>query len=138
MSVIYSKGDIIQPDTGEVVGRVRPTIYISGPMFSQGHLISNIREATWAGMAAYSRGWAPVIPHYDVLGALSSGIVDAEYYLNIDLSILATCKAVAMVRGDWDAYTSAGERTGTQREYELATALGLDIYITSEEIPWVH
>lgn len=138
MSIVYSKGDLINPNTGEVVGKIRPTIYISGPMFSQGHLIENIRMAALTAKVAYNRGWAPVTPHYDILGQLVTGELSADMYLDIDLSILATCKALVAVRRDWDAYTRDGVKTGTQREVELAESLGIPVYLTSREIPWLN
>lgn len=136
MSIVYSKGDLINPNTGEVVGKIRPTIYISGPMFSQGHLIENIRMASLTAKVAYNRGWAPVTPHYDILGQLVTGELSADMYLDIDLSILATCKALVAVRRDWDAYTKDGVKTGTQREVELAESLGIPVYLTVAELPW--
>jgi len=138
MSIVYSKGDLINPNTGEVVGKIRPTIYVSGPMFSQGHLIENIRMAALTAKVAYNRGWAPVTPHFDIMGQLVTGELSADMYLDIDLSILATCKALVAVRRDWDAYTRDGTKTGTQREVELAESLGIPVYLTSRELPWLQ
>lgn len=137
MSIIYSKGDLIDPNTGEVVRTLRPLLYVSGPMFSQGNLIENVRTAALLGKVAYQRGWAPVVPHYDILAQLVTGEVAPDPYLDVDLSILAYCKALVTTRKDWDAYTRDGVKTGTQQEVELAESLGIPVYMTVAELPWL-
>ncbi len=137
MSVIYSKGDLIDPVSGEVLRTLRPLLYVSGPMFSQGNLLVNVRVAALYGKVAYQRGWAPVVPHLDILSQLITGEFSPEPYLDVDLSILASCKALVTTTREWDAYTKEGKKTGTQQEVELAESLGIPVYITTSELPWL-
>lgn len=137
MSIIYSNKDLIDPNTGEVIGKVRPLIYISGPMFSQGHIVPNITAAVDIAHCVYRRGWAPVVPHLSILAELMLGTADEEMWMDVHLSVVAGCKALVTTTPEWDAYTKEGKKTGTMREVELAESLGLDIYNSWREVPWL-
>jgi len=137
MSIIYSNKDLIDPNSGEVVGRIRPLLYVSGPMFSQGNLITNIRRAANVGFQAFNRGWAPIVPHLDILSQLITGYTEAEGYLETDLSIVVKCDALLLTLQEFDAYTKKGDKTGTMREVELAESLGIPIYMNITTLPYV-
>lgn len=130
----------IEEASKEIRDDVRPLIYISGPMMSEGHPYANIGDAIELGEIAYDRGWAPIIPHLDCLVSMVTGNTDRRRYLETDRAILARCSAVALLpysaEESVDPVTGEVVQSGTAEEIEFAQDIGLPIY-TEETIPYV-
>ena len=129
----------IKIETGEVIGEVRETrllLYVSGPMYSEGWIGVNVNIAAWAGEEAYKRGWAPVIPQFDVLGPMITKVTFRDRYMDVDLALIRVSAAVLVL-----PYTlekdEDGNQTGTSEELEFAESLGIPIY-SLETLPYVN
>lgn len=107
---------------------LRPLIYVSGPMLSQGHPYLNIRKGIMLGEFAYNKGWAPIVPHQDVLNQIATGNINLSRYLQVDFSQLAACQAVLLSDDYSLEINAAGEKSGTAQELDLAEILGIPVY----------
>ena len=145
----YSAGDNLEdmlphlPDMIEVVEHkdtirkhFRPLLYISGPMMSEGHPYDNIGLAIELGEIAYERGWAPIIPHCDVLICIATGNTDRSRYMDVDLAVLSKCSAACFLPFKVQTLPD-GTPAGTSEEFDLATELGIPIY-NEETLPYVN
>ena len=80
----------------------------------------NIEMARMVGVALWSKGWAPIVPHLN--SAYMDGVVPPEAFLSGDLSIirrLLPAVDIMVMLPDWQA------SEGARGEYELAIERGL-------------
>lgn len=136
---VISGTDKIDSFSGEVVGQVRETrslLYISGPMYSEGHLGLNINVAAWAAQEAYRRGWAPVVPHCDVLLPMITGVSSIPRYMDVDLALIKAAEAV-LVLNYAKEFNEDGTQTGTSEELDYAESIGRTVY-TMSSLPWLN
>jgi hypothetical protein len=96
-------------------------IFVSGPYRAptkQG-IDANIYAAMHAAKELWRSGFAVICPHANT--ANFDGAVPDEIFLEGDLEILRRCDCIFMMAG-WES------SEGSKGEYELALALGLDVY----------
>lgn len=125
----------INLETGEVSGGLRPLLYVSGPIYSEGMVPLNVRAAVLAAEEAYEKGWAPHIPHLDVLVPLITGNIARARYMDVDLALLHKCDAMLVLPYTIE-YTNQ-EQTGTSEELDFAEDNGIPVY-TLETLPGVN
>lgn len=124
--------------TGEVINirDTRPLLYISGPMYSEGWLAVNVNLACLVAEETYKRGWAPVIPHCDVLAQFITRNVNRQRYMDVDLALIRVCSAV-LVLPYQNEVAPDGTQSGTSEELDFAEACGVPIY-TLDILPYVN
>ncbi len=109
-------------------------IFVSGPYSApteEGRL-ANVKAALRAGVVIMSKGHYPVIPHtthyLDVEHEAVRGFrAEYEFYLEMDLRVLATCQGYVQLRSS----------PGADRELFRAEELNKIIYATLDDIPKV-
>ena len=104
----------------------RPRIYIAGPMTSSGDPYENVGHAIRTAMLAWKRGWAPVLPHLDVLWSIAMP-GDHPEWLEWDLANIRDVDAILRI---------PGYSRGAEVECWYADKLGLPQY-TEENLPYV-
>lgn len=135
---IISGRDKIDCFSGEVSGQLRETrklLYVSGPMYSEGWLAVNINLAVEAAELAYERGWAPVVPHLDVLIQMITRITNRDRYMDVDLALIKASSAVLVL--PYSVEFKDGVQTGTSEELDFAQDCGIPVY-TSQTLPWIN
>lgn len=139
LQTLVDGNNVIDCGTGEVtqVRATRPLLYISGPMFSEGNILLNVRAACLAASTAYKMGWAPVVPHLNILEGLVTGNVDRERYMDVDLSLLRACGGLLLLEYHLD-FDKRGQQTGTSEELDFAASCKIPIYtVTPLTLPWI-
>lgn len=104
----------------------RPRIYIAGPMTSSGDPYENVGRAIRVANVAWERGWAPVVPHLDVLWSIATPDRHPDW-LEWDLNNIKSCDAICRI---------PGKSSGGDVETWYAGTLGQPEY-TPETIPWI-
>lgn len=104
----------------------RPRLYIAGPMTSSGDPYANVGHAIRVANVAWARGWAPFVPHLDVLWSMSTPDETPDW-LEWDLNNLRTCDAICRI---------PGKSYGGDVEVWYAGVLEMPLY-TPDTIPFV-
>ena len=101
---------------------IRSRVYVAGPI-SIGDVRENIERGIRMGETLSVLGYAPFVPHYDLLWDKESvaGTLNYEVYLERDFSFITTCQA--LLRLD-------GESKGADREVAWAHAVGVPVFYT--------
>lgn len=142
--LIFDKGCLFDVETGLVISpRVvlntakytRPLLYISGPMYSEGLLIDNVRLSVEVATEAYAKGWAPVLPQLDFIVPLINGDWRRERYMDCDLSLVAISNAVCVLPFKIEKLPN-GTIPGTVEELEFADYRGVPVF-TRETLPTI-
>jgi hypothetical protein len=98
-------------------------IYVAGPLTS-GNTLVNVRQALDAGETLKAWGYAPFVPHGQVLWELVHGS-DYEAWMEYDLHWLAICDALLRLPGD---------SPGADREVKFAVAHGIPVFHSIQEL----
>lgn len=100
----------------------------------------NIERARHAGAMLLARGWLPIVPHMltahgdewpeipDEMKRYERANDPRNVFVKMGLALLLQCEAILMLEG-WQ------ESKGACAEYNLAVALGLEIYQEDEGYP---
>ena len=100
---------------GKQTRRLR--VYVAGP-YTKGDTILHIREAIQAGNKLLARGFAPFVPHTNVLWHLLDPQPDTVW-LDLDNEFLPCCDMLLRL---------PGESKGADAEVALARSLSLFVY----------
>lgn len=140
MTLTFDGEDLYDSETGQLISnpkphtKQRPLLYVSGPMYSEGDLIINVRRAILAAERAYALGWAPIIPQLDFLVPLVMGTCTRKRFMDVDLAQVAGCHAVLLLPYSVE---KVGEQiSGTAEELEFAERVNRPVF-TEETLPTV-
>lgn len=97
-------------------------VYVAGPL-SQGDQLANIRNAILSGETLRKAGLVPFVPHlFSFWHLLSPGAY--ESWMALDFAWLERCDALVRL---------PGLSSGSDREVQRASALGLPVYYSVQE-----
>ena len=101
-------------------------IYIAGP-YTQGDVAENVRNAIYAGDCLARLGHIPFIPHLMHFWHFLLPH-EFEFWMTQDMAWLRSCDAILRLDG---------ESAGADREVEEAVKLGLVVYKSVIEVPYI-
>lgn len=104
-------------------------IYTAGPYRGDGWnaVFENIVRARTAARQLWLKGYAVICPHANTL-FMDGPDIPAMRFIEGDLEIVGRCDAILMLPG-WE------RSEGSRLEYQRATARGLPVYLSVEEVP---
>ena len=105
-----------------MVYRVRSRVYVAGPL-SIGDMRGNIERGIRMGEKLSVLGYAPFVPHYDMLWDKEAvaGTPNYEICLERDFSFITVCQALLRL---------SGESKGADREAAWAYQVGVPVFYT--------
>lgn len=95
--------------------RQRPRVYVAGPISSDP--VGGVREAARAFHILFAAGYAPYVPHLDIVLQLIDPL-PYEAWLELDLRFVEVCDAV---------YRLPGHSPGADRECAFAEERGIPV-----------
>lgn len=103
-------------------------VYVAGPFSSESDegVVENIEAASTIGLQLADRGHLVHVPHQAT--AFMHELQNYEYFMDLDLSIIEKWAT---------ALYFVGSSPGADRELELAEKLGLTIWRSIDEVPFV-
>ncbi len=111
------------------------TVFISGPYSHPTRKVRQINTemAMDAALEVIHRGHYPYCPHLshyldEHQEAIAGSGIDYETWMRVCLAFLSKCQAILFL----------GESPGSLREMQMAAALHLKIYRTTEDLPHVN
>jgi len=104
-------------------------IYVAGKYRDKplNNIYENIEHARRMARELWMKNWAVICPHTNTAWMDDLGETD-QLFLDGDLEILKRCDAIMML-SNWQ------NSVGAIGEWQLATAIGLEIYYEEEGIP---
>jgi hypothetical protein len=102
---------------------MRRKVFVSGP-YSKGHVLDNVRDAIDAANRLWAAGFAPFVPHLNLVWHLVSP-KPYEEWLDIDAEWLPACGLLVRL---------PGESSGADKEVALAESMGIPVYYGVEQL----
>ena len=105
---------------------VRSRVYVAGPL-SIGDVRGNIERGIRMGETLSRLGYAPFVPHYDMLWDKEAvaGTPNYEVYLERDFSFITVCQALLRL---------SGESKGADREIAWAYQVDVPVFHTLDSL----
>lgn len=98
-------------------------VYVAGP-YTKPDPVENVRKTIYIADKIRAAGLFPYVPHLTMLWHLISGH-DYEYWMELDFGWVRKCDCLLRL---------PGESSGADREVALASALGMPIFRSVEEL----
>lgn len=106
-------------------------IYVAGPYHGESseEIQRNIMAAEKVAVECWKRGWAVLCPHKNTAGfeAYEDDVLSHGTWIRGDMEMLSRCDAVVLVNNKMTK--------GVKMELDLARSIGLDIYMSLNDVP---
>jgi hypothetical protein len=100
-------------------------VYVAGPI-SKGDVLLNIRRGIDAGTELRKNGFAPFVPHNDMIQyMIHSNVWDYETLLSNDFDWIRKCDAILRI---------PGESPGADREEVFAKSIGVPVFYNLKDL----